>query len=104
MGRLGFLGLVTQQPLFQERDGGAEVVAEPHQEVDVVEVLTAAEAVGEIVLGVVLRAFGEKVTPVTFKWLTSWNPQISGRFDPRTDTPELLQFRPNDGRPYRDSS
>ena len=48
----GFLGLVTVQPVFQPGDGGAEVVAELEQEVDVVEVLTAAEAMGQVVLGV----------------------------------------------------
>ena len=50
--RFGLLGLVTQQPVFQERDGGGEGVTELNQEVDVVEVLAAAEAVGEVVLGV----------------------------------------------------
>ena len=49
---MGALGLVAQQPLFQLSDGGAEGGAELDQEIDVVEVLTAAEAVGEVVLGV----------------------------------------------------
>ena len=34
---------------LQQGDGGAEVVVEGHQQVDVVEVLLAAEAVGEVV-------------------------------------------------------
>ena len=33
----------------QDRDSGFEVVAEGHEEVDVVEILLAAEAMGEVV-------------------------------------------------------
>ena len=36
----------------QDADGGFEVVAEDHEQVDVVEILAAAEAVGEVVAGV----------------------------------------------------
>ena len=37
------------EPEREDLDGGAEVVAEGDQQVDVVEVLLAAEAVGEVV-------------------------------------------------------
>ena len=43
------LRLVLVEAPFQDCDGGTEVVAERHQQVDVVEVLLAAEAVGEVV-------------------------------------------------------
>ena len=43
------LGSVLFEPAFEDRDGGAEVVAERHEQVDVVEVLLAGEAVGEVV-------------------------------------------------------
>ena len=52
LGRLvlvGLLGLVLVEPAFQEGDGGAEVVVEGDEQVDVVEVFLAAEAVGEVV-------------------------------------------------------
>ena len=37
------------EPAFQQDDRGAEVIVEGHQQVDVVEVFLAAEAVGEVV-------------------------------------------------------
>ena len=43
------LALVLFQPLFEEGDGGGEVVVEFEEEVDVVEVLVAVKAVGEVV-------------------------------------------------------
>ena len=46
---LGLLGLVFVEPAFEDGDGGAEVVAEDDEQVDVVEVFLAAEAVGEVV-------------------------------------------------------
>src|SRR5713226_7930178 len=45
----GLLGLVSVEPTFEQGDGGAEVVVECEQQVDVVEVFLAAEAVGEVV-------------------------------------------------------
>ena len=50
-GRLlfGQSGLVALEPAFEHGDGRAKVVAEDHEEVDVVEVGLAAEAVGEVV-------------------------------------------------------
>ena len=50
--RFGLMGLVLFEPAFEQGDGGAEVVAEGEEEVDVVEVFVAAEAVGEVVAGV----------------------------------------------------
>ena len=41
--------LVLPQPSFENVDRGQEVVAVDHHQIDVVEVLTAAEAVGEVV-------------------------------------------------------
>jgi hypothetical protein len=46
---LGQSGLVTFEPAFEDRDGGGEVVAEYHQQVDVVEIGVAMEAVSEVV-------------------------------------------------------
>ena len=40
---------VLLEPAFQEGDGGLEVVAERDEQVDVVEVFLAAEAVGQVV-------------------------------------------------------
>ena len=58
------------EPAFEDGDGGAEVVAERHQQVDVVEVFLAAEAVGEVVAGVDggehLGAVGAEETEVAF--------------------------------------
>src|SRR5260370_16510300 len=45
----GLLGLVSVEPSFEQGDGGAEVVVECEQQVDVVEVFLAGEAVGEVV-------------------------------------------------------
>src|SRR5271156_3997060 len=45
----GLLGLVLVEPAFEEGDGGAEVVVERDEQVDVVEVFLATEAVGEVV-------------------------------------------------------
>src|SRR6516225_7250538 len=45
----GLLGLVLIEPAVEERDGGEEVVVEADEEVDVVEVFLAREAVGEVV-------------------------------------------------------
>ena len=45
----GLLGLVLVEPTFEQDDGGAEVVVECEQQVDVVEVFLAGEAVGEVV-------------------------------------------------------
>lgn len=47
MGRL--LTLVAHQPFFQQRGGGEEVVADVDEQIDVVDVLAATEAVGEVV-------------------------------------------------------
>ena len=44
-----FSGLVLREPAFQYGDGGQEVVAERDEQVDVVEVFGAGEAVGEVV-------------------------------------------------------
>ena len=41
---LGLLKLVLLEPALQQRDGGAEVVVQGHEQVDVVEVFLAAEA------------------------------------------------------------
>ena len=43
------LGLVFIEPSFEDRNGRAEVVVEMEEQVDVVEVLIAPEAVGEVV-------------------------------------------------------
>src|SRR5271165_5305799 len=49
----GFLsGLVLLEPAFEQGDSGGKVVVEGEQQVDVVEVLLAAEAVREVVAGV----------------------------------------------------
>ena len=57
----------------QEGDGGAEVVVERHEQVDVVEVLLAAEAVGEVVAwidgGAHLAAAGTEEAEVAFAHL-----------------------------------
>src|SRR5271156_2839668 len=45
----GQLGLVLVEPAFEEGDGGAEVVVERDEQVDVVEVFLATEAVGQVV-------------------------------------------------------
>jgi hypothetical protein len=42
-------GLVSLEQAFEDGDGGAEVVAEDEEQVDVVEVRVAPEAVGEVV-------------------------------------------------------
>ena len=42
-------GLVFVEPAFEEGDGGGKVVVEGEQQVDVVEVFLAAEAVGQVV-------------------------------------------------------
>lgn len=47
--RIGPLGLVVVGPAFEEGNGGAEVVVEGEEQVDVVEVLLAAEVVGKVV-------------------------------------------------------
>lgn len=72
---IGFLGLVTEQPVFQQGDCGVEGVAESDQEVDVIKVLTAAEAVGKVVLGVdgglhlaAVRAEEAEVALTEFGW------------------------------------
>ena len=44
--------MVVVQPSFEDVDGGAEVVAEDAEQVDVVEVFVAGEAVGEVVAGI----------------------------------------------------
>ena len=46
---LRLLGLVVLEPALQESDGGAEVIVQRQEQVDVVEVLLAAEAVGQVV-------------------------------------------------------
>ena len=45
----GLLGLVLSEPAFEEGDSGEEVIVEGEEQVDVVEVLFAREAVGEVV-------------------------------------------------------
>ncbi len=42
---------VPFQQSFEHGDGGDEVVAEEHEQVDCVEILVAGEAVGEVVAG-----------------------------------------------------
>ena len=42
---VGPLNLVLVEPAFEEGDGGAEVIVEGDEQVDVVEILLAAEAV-----------------------------------------------------------
>ena len=41
--------LVLDEPCFEDGDGGLEVVSQFDQQVDVVEVCLAAEAMGEVV-------------------------------------------------------
>ena len=48
-GVVGSLGLAMAQPAFELFDRGREVVAGGTQEVDVVEVLVAGEAVGQVI-------------------------------------------------------
>jgi hypothetical protein len=43
------LRLVLFEPIFEECDGGAEVVTEGDEQIDVVEVVVAIEAVGEVI-------------------------------------------------------
>jgi hypothetical protein len=43
------LRLILVQPLFEKCDGGEEVVAELSQQVDIVEIPAAGEAVGQVV-------------------------------------------------------
>ena len=45
----GLRGLVLSEPALEEGDRGEEVIVEGEQQVDVVEVLLAREAVGEVV-------------------------------------------------------
>src|SRR5271165_5874889 len=45
----GLLSLVVAEPAFEECDGVAEVIAEAAEQVDVVGVFLAAEAVGQVV-------------------------------------------------------
>ena len=45
-------GDVKVEPVFEQCDGGEEGVAEGHEQVDVIEVLPAVEAVGEVVAGI----------------------------------------------------
>ena len=45
---VGLLGMVLLEPAFEEADGGAEVVAKGDEQVDVIEVSLAGEAVREI--------------------------------------------------------
>src|SRR5204862_256790 len=45
----GIQGLVSIEQAFEDGDSGAEVVAEGEEQVNVVEVFLAAEAVGEVV-------------------------------------------------------
>ena len=47
----GLPSLVLLQPAFEQGDGGAEVIVQGDKQVDVVEVLVAVEAVGEVVGG-----------------------------------------------------
>jgi hypothetical protein len=47
--QLFLCSLVLDEEAFEKRDGGAEVVVKGHEQVDVVEVFLAAEAVGEVV-------------------------------------------------------
>jgi hypothetical protein len=49
---LELLALVFLEEALKQRNGGAEVVVKLHQQVDVVDVLVAVEAVGEVVAGV----------------------------------------------------
>jgi len=45
----GLLGLVLIEPALEQGDGGEEVIVEGDEQVDVVEVFPAREAVGEVV-------------------------------------------------------
>jgi len=45
----GLPGLVLREPAFEEGDSGEEVIVEGEEQVDVVEVVCAREAVGEVV-------------------------------------------------------
>lgn len=47
--RFGLRSLVFVEPAFEEADGADEIVVEGEQQIDVVEVFLAAEAVGEVV-------------------------------------------------------
>jgi len=66
----GLLGLVLVEPAFEEGDGGAEIIVEGDEQVDVVEVLFAAEAVGEVVAridgGAHFAAMGAEEAEVAF--------------------------------------
>ena len=63
-------GLVLVEEAFEEGDGGEEVVVELNEQVDVVEVLFASEAVGEVVAwvdgGAHFAAVGAEEAEVTF--------------------------------------
>ena len=45
-------GLIHLQPFFEDFNGGEEVVALGDEQVDIVEVFVAFEAVGEVVVGI----------------------------------------------------
>lgn len=68
--------LVLVEPLGEDVGGGLEVVAEGDQEIDVVVVSLAAEAMGEIVArvdgGAQLAAVGTEEAEVTFEVLGGW--------------------------------
>lgn len=51
LGRIGFgqAVLMGEEQAFEDGDDGAQVVAEPDEQVDVIEVFLAAEAVAEVV-------------------------------------------------------
>src|SRR6185437_7804289 len=69
----GLLRLVAVEPALQQEDGVAEAVALGEQQVDVVEVLLATEAVGEVVTrvdrGKHLAAAGAQKAEVTLAHL-----------------------------------
>src|SRR5271154_448418 len=70
-------GLVVVEVAFEEGDGGLEVVIEGDEQVDVVEVFLAAEAVGEVVAwvdgGAHFAAVGTEEAEVAFAHFR-WRP------------------------------
>ena len=72
----GLLGLVLVEQSFEESDGGEEVVVEGDQQVDIVEIFLAAEAVGEVVAwvdgGTHFATVGADEAEVAFAHLGRW--------------------------------
>ncbi len=65
---------VLVQPVFQDADGCQEVVALQHHQVDVVGVLAAAEAVGQVILRIDRRFQFAAVQTLKTKIAIDWFP------------------------------